>query len=432
MEPPASLDCPTMSIRSALLLSIASAVLAFAAGHQIAQTNATPEGPPSRTYTPAARVELEGVASEARAILLNQDLLERTASLTALLQKLGPDSLEDIKSAYETIFMDFGETDLIFFAEWWARFDPAAAFAWTQAQAATEHPVVVTAVLRTWARTNPGAALMASRVPNAKLRSMFVEACLMGWEESGRPGLLEFIQGLPAGGDRQRAITVVARRKVLRDGPKAAFEWAEELPDSVDVFKLNVLRRIASAAAEVAPRKAAKWAESLLGGEFEHGIPQRVGTRWAKRDPRAAMDWLSTLAAGRSRDDGVRETFRKWLREDPDAAMEYATTVELEPWLDPMVARVATRLGKDDPMLALDWASKVMDEDLRLTTTGIVARSWAFDDESAARAWVEQTDLPDYLKRKIFEIPDSMRPGAMKRRKERKAREDSQGAEPGS
>ena len=413
-----SLNYPAMSTRSALLVGLISAVLAFAAGHQIAQMNVEPEGPPSRTYAPAADLKLEGVASQARAILLNQDRLQRTADLTALLQKLGPASLDDLKTAYGTIFLDFGDTDLVFFAEWWARFDPAAAFSWTQEQTPTEHPAVVTAVLRAWARTDPAAALKKSQVVNPKARSIFTEACLVGWEESGSPGLLEFVESLPVGADRQRAIQVVARRKVLRDGPDAAFAWAEDLPDSSDAFKLNVLRRIASTAAEVDPASAAKWAESLFGGEFERGIPQRVGTRWARRDPRAAMEWLSTLTPGRNRDDGVRETFRKWLREDPDVAMEYASTVELEPWLDPMVARVAKRHLKDDPMLALDWASKVTDEDLRLATTGIVARAWVISDEPAARAWVEQAGLPDYLERKIFEIPDSMRPGAMKRRRE--------------
>ena len=119
-------------------------------------------------------------------------------------------------------------------------------------------------MFRAWARTDPVAALKSSQVANPKARSIFREACLVGWEESGLPGLLEFVERLPVGAERQRAIQVVARRKVLRDGPQAAFEWAEDLPDSSDAFKLNVLRRIASSAAQVDPMLAAKWAEMHL------------------------------------------------------------------------------------------------------------------------------------------------------------------------
>ena len=417
---------------SVLLLTIVAAVLAFVAGYQIAGLDSEPQEPPSRSYTPTADLKLDGDASEVRAILLDENLLRRTAHLTALLEKLGPTAVEDLKAAYRTIFMDYGDTDLIFFAEWWARFDPAAAFAWTQEQMPTEHPLVVTAVLRTWARTNPTAALVAAQVPNPTLRNMFMEACLVGWAESGRPGLFEFIQTLPEGGDRQRAIQVVARRKVLRDGPKAAFEWAEALPDDAAGFKLHVLRRVASSAAEVDPGRAARWAEGLLGGDSGRGITQRVGTRWAKRDPRAAMQWLSSLAPGRDRDDGVRETFRRWMREDPDAALHYGTTVELEPWLDPVVVRVAHRLGRDDPRQGLAWASKVADKDLRLTTIGLVARGWAMADEAAARRWVEQAaDLPDYLKRKIFNVPDSMQPGIFEKKRQ-EARAAVSGASQGA
>ncbi|MEE2672599.1 MAG: hypothetical protein VX466_02315 [Myxococcota bacterium] len=407
-----------MSIRSALLLAIAVAVLAFAAGRQLAPTSALPQAPPSRSYAPAAGVKLEGVAADARAILLQRDLLGRTADLTALLEKLGPDSLEDLKAAYSTISIDWGDTDLVFFAEWWARFDPAAAFSWTQHQLPTEHPIVVTAVLRTWARTDPVAALLASKVSNQKLRGMFAEACVIGWEESGLPGLLEYVYGLPEGGLQQRAITVLARRKVLRDGPDAAFEWAAGLPDSADVFKMQALRRVASYAAEVDPPTAAKWAESLLGGHFEKGVPQRVGARWVKRDPRAAMEWLATLTPGREREDGVRETFRAWVREDRDAAVEYATTVKLEPWLDPVVARVAQLFVKDDPLLAIEWAGKLADENLRISTTGSVARAWFNWDELPARAWVDQSDLPDHIKQKIFATPERSQEGALKKRRD--------------
>ena len=270
-----------------------------------------------------------------------------------------------------------------------------------------------------WGKQDPKTALERAQMTKPELRGLYTAAVLAGWEESDQPAVLEYVEAMPPGHDRQRAIQVVARRKVLRDGPAAAFEWAEGLDEGDELFKLNVIRRVASSAAEVQPQHAARWAEKLLGGDFESGIPQRVGTRWAKRDPIAAMDWLSTLAPGRGRDDGVRETFRKWLRWDDEAAMDWANGVKLEPWLDPVISIVAKRLSKEDPLLALDWASRVHDEPLRLATTGVVARVWVIRDEPKASEWIAQADLPAYLKRKIFEIPEMMQPGFMKRVREK-------------
>jgi len=421
------LEFAAVSTRLALLLVLVSAVVAFTVGYETRPRESTPTAPEpaSRSFTPAADVALEGVAAEVRTILLKPDLLERTREISTRLEGLGPESLEGVKAAYATIFNDLGDTDLVLFAEWWARFDPAGAFEWANSNWQAEHPAVITAVLRAWARQDPAAALQGAQVPAPNLRSAYTEACLVGWEESGIPGVLEFVKRQPAGHDRQRAIQVIARRKVLRDGPEAAFAWAETLPEDDRDFKQNVLRRVASSAAELNPRRAAEWAESLIGGEFESGLAQRVSTRWGRRDPASALEWLSTLPAGRARDDGVRETYRKWLAYDLEPAIAYVEEATLEPWLDPAVSLLARRISVDDPLGALDWAGKIRDEELRLYTTGVVARSWVIRDEPAARAWVEQADLPDYLRRKIFEIPPTMRPGALKaeREKIRAARE---------
>ena len=85
-----------MSLRFALLLSVTSALVAFAIGTQFAPSR-TSERLPSRPYAPAAATELAGEAAAIQAVLLEEDLLARTADLTALLQRLGPDSLEDVK-----------------------------------------------------------------------------------------------------------------------------------------------------------------------------------------------------------------------------------------------------------------------------------------------------------------------------------------------
>ncbi len=388
-------------------------MLGLVIGYQVGRTTARP---PDRSYGGADGERLTGVARQVRVVLLEPDLLVRNEKLAGLLQKLGPESLGDVREGFDSIFMDLGDTDQVLLAEWWARFDPAGAFDWAQSTWQAEHPAVAEAILRAWARRDPAAALAkAMDLPSEELQIRLTQACLAGWEEAGAPGLLEWIKARPPGPGRQMAIDVVARRKVLREGPAAAFLWAERLDDDDELFKLNVLRRVASSAAEVEPAQAASWVETLIGGKFESGAPQRVGTRWARREPEAALKWLSTLPPGQARDDAVRETVRRWFKRDPEAALAYIENVEWEPWLDPAAALMSRRLAGKDLPKALEWAERIQEGDLRWYSIGVIVRAWAFQDEAAARAYVAQANLPDYLERKVFEVPDHLRPGGARR-----------------
>jgi hypothetical protein len=396
--------------KSYILVVLLGAVVAFGIGHRVGRSHQPSQEPPSRSKTAARDVVLVEVAAEVREVLLNPDVLERTANLARLLQRLGPESIEPVRDAYDSVFMDLGEVDLVLLAEWWARHDPEGAFEWTLREWEAKHPAVVMMVLRAWGRSDPAAALQqARRFPAATLRHPYTDAVIAGWEESDQPGVLDYVEGLGSGHDGQRAIYVVARRKVLRDGVEAAFRWAEGLPDGEDEFKLNVFRRVASSAAEVDPEAAAAWAERHADGEYGLRLPRRVGTRWVKRDPEAAMRWLSTLPESWNRADAVRETYRTWLRLGGDRPMAWLRDAELEPWLDPAVSLFAKKLSREDREEALEWAGRISDEEIRWGTVGLIARSWLIADEEAAKAWIDRSEVPELWRQKIFQIPTGMR-----------------------
>jgi hypothetical protein len=365
-------------------------------------------------------IQLWGVAAEVREILLQPDALVRAEALAALFQALEPEALEQVRDAYDSVFLDLGDLELELLAEWWTRFDPESAFEWTSSSWQASHPRVVHAVMRGWARRDPEGALRAAeQQPVYSIRRPMVHAVLAGWEESGKPGAFEYVQALPQGQDRQRALYVLARRKVLRDGVEAAFRWAEAQPDGDGQFKLNLFRRVASSAAEVEPERAAAWAAEHAGGPSGNGLPRRVGTRWAKRDPETAMRWLSTLEPGPNRNDGVQETYRTWLRFGFQDAFAWLPSQPLEPWLDPAVALYAQVLAPTAPREALDWAHRISDEELRWPTVGRVWRVWALADEAAANAWLAQAELPDFYRERIPQIPEGMRRMAELGREER-------------
>jgi hypothetical protein len=372
-------------------------------GDQLSAARARPEA-----------AELWGDAGAIQEILLEPDALVRAEALAAELRSLAPLALDDVLSAYDTVFLDVGDFELELLAEWWARFDPEAAYAWSQKDWRATHPVVAQAVLRAWARSDPAAALRAAEQESRDaVRRASVGAVLVGWEQGGAPGSFEYVRSLPAGHDRQRYLAFVARRKVLRDGVEAAIRWAESQPDEPQQFKLNLFRRVASAAAQVEPLRAAAWAEEQLSGPFGSQLPQRVGTRWAVREPEAAMEWFAGLPAGFEREAGLRETYRVWLGDDKTAAHAWMAEREPAAWLDPARALYAMSLYKDpdaDPLIALEQALSISAEQLRWATVGRIWRVWYVRNAEAAEAWFveRESGIPPFYRARIPTIPSGM------------------------
>jgi hypothetical protein len=352
-----------------------------------------------------------GVTGEVRDVLLMPDFLARTEALAALLSRLGPESVEDVRAAYDSVLLDLGDTELVLLGEWWARFDPEAALAWTNRQWETRRSMpVIGAIMRAWGRTDPQAAIVAaSAARNNAVRRRWIDQALRGWDESRYDGALAYAESLAQGPDRQWALYVVTRRRVLRDGPEAALAWAESLPDDDETFKLNAFRRVTGAAAEVDPELAAAFAERHLDGPYAKGLPYRVGMHWIDRDPDAALAWLKSLPEGANRNDGIQESFRHWMIVDRPAARAWIQSAEHAPWLDPAFSIYARGLGREKPEEALRLASGIHDPAIRLPTMGVIAREWLVRDPEAADAWLDQSDLPPDFVARIRIIPEGIR-----------------------
>jgi hypothetical protein len=330
------------------------------------------------------------------ALLKEPDPLERTAEIARRLQGLGPDAIGQVRAAYDAFFVDSGDVAIVLLAEWWARLDPTGAFEWARGEWIGRHPAVVMAVVYAWATRDPEEAGRAVEgITNPTLQRACLEALVGGWDESGRPGLLDYLADLSDDADQQRSIALLMRRRVRRDGFEETFRWAEALPDEPAPLKLNVFRRLASAAAELEPNRAAAWAERHSGGEHGKGLFRRVGVRWAGQDGRAAMAWLATLPAGWERDVGVQEAYRTWLSRDHENAMAWMRGAELEPWLEPAFVLFTVSLSRKSPEEALEWAGRLRDEERRREAFMKIGRVWHLADPDAAQAWLDRSELSE-------------------------------------
>ncbi len=355
------------------------------------------EDPPRELYLSKAAheyVEFSGVQAELREALLERDMLLRTESVARILQQLGPDSAQDVFEVFETAWLDQGSTELFLLAEWWARFDPHGALEWAEGEARTAQTYVPYQVMRSWATHDPQAAFARS-LETSYLKPLrqheYRDAVIGGWEESGRQEVFEFIRDLGPGEQRQRAIRGFARRMVLREGLETSFAWADSLPEEDRLFKLNVIRRIASHAAKEDPVQTAAWVKKYENTYHFRSLPQRVSIQWAHNDPVATMKWLAGLPEGRDTDLGVREAFRVWTRLDYDGAVAWLESEPHARYKDEAVALVARHLQIGEPERAIEMSREIVNEDTRIGTLVTIARSWGVQDKVAAEEWVNGT-----------------------------------------
>src|SRR5688572_23555519 len=154
-------------------------------------------------------------AAETLAIASPVDRLLRWGEL---LQHASPDDVSSLRDAIAKAALDVGDPELVAFAMWWARFDPAAAVAWTSAEWRAQSRLVVGAVFRSWANHAPDDAWSAIPKVAEFYRDAVIDSTVVGWHESGKPGLVEGVQSLPDGAFRQRVSESLARRMVLALG----------------------------------------------------------------------------------------------------------------------------------------------------------------------------------------------------------------------
>jgi hypothetical protein len=351
---------------------------------------------PSSTLTP------RGAAEQATATLAIVDPLERQVRWGNLLARAEADSLPALRDAIANAPIEQGYPEVISFAMWWAGFDPQAALEWTNVEWRAQARPVVGSILRVWAHRDPEAALaQVSRVPAFHYLAA-LDGAIVGWHESGKPGLIEQAQSLPEGTFRQQLAESLARRLTLSLGFERAMEWVASVSDPT--FRDEMSRRIASAAAERGDSAViATWATPFVtaGTERASGYPRRIGTRWIIRDPAAALAWLESLPAGRDRDDGVLESYRDWARYAPAAARAWIQNAELERWSEPAFSIYARRMGKERPEEALALVARFSDEPLRTRITASIVRKWHARDPRAAEAWLAKADVPEQVRRVV-------------------------------
>jgi hypothetical protein len=381
---------------------------ALALGCDAAPSN---EAPRSDAAAPAPASPGKALTyDDVTALLAEEDDFAKARKLGELLPTLGPESLPAIKKALDdAALLEMSAIEFELFMRYWTQHEPAEAsyYALGTAPRAFRVSAIYGAVIP-WVKADPEKAIQTLRpymtLPGDDGAAAQI-ALVRGWYASGRPGLEEFIHGIGAGFERQRALGAYATCIIRDRGVDAVVAWAEAIPDTDPSYKVEAFRRVGTALVPHDGQAARRFCEKHCEGEFGSNLRVRIADRWARDDAEAALTWLAGAPESQDTSLATRISFANWCAKDRPACLAWMKT-QLEShakeplhWIEPAMPIYARWLAKDSPTAGLEVASKFKDPHERNVVMVELAHEWYHKgDKVAAEAWLEKSPLNEALR----------------------------------
>lgn len=350
-----------------------------------------------------------------RAALEEPDPLERSYRLSAALRELGPDDLPAILEEFEARESRLGREEVRLLMLAWTRFDAPAAFAWARDRPTLWKQTLMDEAISAWGFRDGRAALGALEgIEDAELEARLRGLLLTGWMRSdAREGIDTYLAELANARQRNR-LTMVLTGEIMKQGAPAVMRWAEALPEDLpNEFKRLAFFHAASVVAQEDPRRAAAWFEVHRTRPYTEQTLEGIALAWAQHhDPPALFEWLKSLDGAGARPGEVSEAmlfgYRAWQRRAPEEAEAWLRSALPHPELDSAVAHQVRRTSQSSGRSAIEWAALIQDQEVRQRSLQLAAGMWLREDPEAARAWLEQSDLPEASKRAILSGPPAL------------------------
>ena len=338
---------------------------------------------------------LDALAAQA---LKDPNPITRRLAFAKLLEALTPENAKEIRSQLVTLGADSEQWNDFHYS--WGALDGKAAF--DHAAASSERDLAIT--MTGWAAANPGEALaLLDQLPpemqgqRDELTASVVSG--LAHHDTGMATDLVLRLNREGNGRAGNLMEIVANETLRAEGPEAASQWSEALPDGP--LKGTAMSRIADVYARKDPAGAALWAQKFASEDYAARTIERVGGTWAQNDPVAAVGWLEGLPTGNGQMAGLRNAFGDWEDRDPAAAGEYLVAMPQSPKRDSAISGFAMGYAWQNPQLAITWAQDIQDPALRQTSLTRAGQAYFRRDPDAAKAWLDSSGLPEETRKQI-------------------------------
>jgi len=182
--------------------------------------------------------------------------------------------------------------------------------------------------------------------------------------------------------------------------PRAAEAYVAEHADKLGI---EPVMRIASQLYKQDPQRAKEWANSLSTAEARRMANTNIAMEMSNSDPKAAGEFAATLpddVRGRT----LEGVISRWARNDSRAVGEWINGLN-GAVRDEAVGTFSSVVAAKDPAAALTWAATVSDPTKRSTTVDRLVSGWMRRSPNDAKAWIQNSTLPDPEKTRLLALP---------------------------
>ncbi len=325
--------------------------------------------------------------------------ITRRLAFSRLLESLTPENAETIRA--QMVSLGAGGDQWRDFHYSWGAVSGKAALDFAMK---SEEPDLA-ATMSGWAAANPADALaLLNNLPPEMQgqRAELTESIVTGLTHTDPALATDLVLRLGREGNERAddLMEMIAGETLRTQGPEAASQWAEGIPDGP--LKGNAMSEIAERYARQDPQAAARWAQRFADKDFGAGAIEQVGAQWGESDPVAAVGWLEQLPAGPGQTSGLRNVFGDWEDRDPAAAGEYLLAMPQSAKRDSAISGFAMGYAWQNPQLAIAWAQDIQDPGLRLTSLTRAGQAYFRRDPTAAQAWLESSGLPAEARQQVL------------------------------
>jgi hypothetical protein len=329
--------------------------------------------------------------------------------LSSFLRAMGPDDVLPVLAEVEKHRAGFDKEDVRLLMLAWTRFDGPGAFATARDWPTAWRSILMEEAMHAWGFNDGRAALAeCEQIQDEELRERLRAALVSGWVSSNDlEGATEYAATVSNARRRTRlAFRLAGHAK--RDGPDAVMAWADSVPeDAPNQFKEAVFGFASGVVARLDPERVAPWYESQMHRWYTTSGLLSIAAKWAQfHDPRALIAWIATLPIEEAREgertDAARAAFRIWAEASPGGVEAWLETASGGSIRDIAIDELARAVADDSPAEALRWVAQIEAPDLQQKRTLRYSRRWFVQDPEAARAWLEEADLPDERRQRIL------------------------------
>lgn len=347
----------------------------------------------SSSRSSSASPSLPGTREERLAklesIIRGDDPIARNRAFLSYLDQLDPAEMKEAVDRFRSLGITeqrFSEYSMLLTV--WAKSDPMAALAYAKEN--TRGGFATNTILSAWASNDPEAAIAWAKANHqGDDANPYMAGIIKGIAASDPVRATQLLTEMPFGEERGEALSGLLPH-ILAKGPDAAREWIASISD--EQLRNGAMGRVAEQLAALDPKGTADWLIANPGEASQRNMDNVISV-WMDKDQAAAMAYYQALPAGDVRSNALRGIVNSLAVDDPKAAANYMDNHPADV-NDRVVQQFVWHSFGEDPNLAASYIARISDPGERDGTYRRMLDGWLRQDESAARTWIQNNQLP--------------------------------------